>query len=162
MEFICIVIVHIKYISILSIHTQHTCIPTHYTLTTHTYPYSTKSRHVYTHTLHTHLHCLHTHSAHVHHTCTQTHTHTNIHTLPALQIHIHTIQDKVTDVVSRLSKCAPLVFAGEVRTLQEELAKAALGQGFLLMVSGKKVLQMRIFFCCFVMFLVLFLGLYNV
>ena len=42
-------------------------------------------------------------------------------------------QAKVTDVVDRLSKCAPLVFAGEVRTLQEELAKAALGQGFLLM-----------------------------
>lgn len=37
------------------------------------------------------------------------------------------------NVVERLSKCAPLVFAGEVRTLQEELAKASLGQGFLLM-----------------------------
>ena len=42
-------------------------------------------------------------------------------------------QAKTADVVSRLSKCAPLVFAGEVRTLQEELAKASLGQGFLLM-----------------------------
>lgn len=40
---------------------------------------------------------------------------------------------KVDDVVQRLSKCAPLVFAGEVRTLQEELAKASQGQGFLLM-----------------------------
>ena len=37
------------------------------------------------------------------------------------------------DVVDRLSKCAPLVFAGEVRTLQQELAKASQGQGFLLM-----------------------------
>lgn len=35
--------------------------------------------------------------------------------------------------MSRLEKCAPLVFAGEVRTLQEELAKASMGQGFLLM-----------------------------
>ena len=42
-------------------------------------------------------------------------------------------QGKVDDVVDRLSKCAPLVFAGEVRTLQEELAKASMGQGFLLM-----------------------------
>eukprot|EP01038_Epipyxis_sp_PR26KG_P013874 gene13874-18607_t len=40
---------------------------------------------------------------------------------------------KTDDVVSRLSKCSPLVFAGEVRTLQEELAKASLGQGFVLM-----------------------------
>lgn len=39
----------------------------------------------------------------------------------------------VTDVEQRLSNCAPLVFAGEVRTLQEELAKASMGQGFLLM-----------------------------
>ena len=42
-------------------------------------------------------------------------------------------QNKVDDVVDRLSKCAPLVFAGEVRTLQQELAKASQGQGFLLM-----------------------------
>ena len=42
-------------------------------------------------------------------------------------------QVKVDDVVDRLSKCAPLVFAGEVRTLQEELARASMGQGFLLM-----------------------------
>lgn len=39
----------------------------------------------------------------------------------------------VDQVVSKLSKCSPLVFAGEVRTLQEDLAKASLGQGFLLM-----------------------------
>ncbi len=41
--------------------------------------------------------------------------------------------DKVNDVVNKLEKCSPLVFAGEVRTLQEDLAKASLGQGFLLM-----------------------------
>lgn len=37
------------------------------------------------------------------------------------------------DVEEKLTKCSPLVFAGEVRTLQEELAKASMGQGFLLM-----------------------------
>lgn len=36
-------------------------------------------------------------------------------------------------MTKRLSKCSPLVFAGEVRTLQEELARASTGQGFLLM-----------------------------
>lgn len=36
-------------------------------------------------------------------------------------------------VEQKLSNAAPLVFAGEVRTLQEELAKASSGQGFLLM-----------------------------
>lgn len=40
---------------------------------------------------------------------------------------------KVKEVEEKLSKAAPLVFAGEVRTLQEELAKASSGQGFLLM-----------------------------
>lgn len=40
---------------------------------------------------------------------------------------------KVDEAVKKLEKCSPLVFAGEVRTLQEELAKASLGQGFLLM-----------------------------
>lgn len=35
--------------------------------------------------------------------------------------------------MKKLSKCSPLVFAGEVRTLQEELAKASSGQSFLLM-----------------------------
>jgi len=39
----------------------------------------------------------------------------------------------VKEVEEKLSKAAPLVFAGEVRTLQEELAKASSGQGFLLM-----------------------------
>jgi 3-deoxy-7-phosphoheptulonate synthase len=37
------------------------------------------------------------------------------------------------DVEARLRKCAPLVFAGEMRQLQERLAAAQQGQGFLLM-----------------------------
>lgn len=37
------------------------------------------------------------------------------------------------DVEKKLCKVAPLVFAGEVRTLQEELARATQGQGFVLM-----------------------------
>ena len=42
--------------------------------------------------------------------------------------------DELTEeVVQKLSKCSPLVFAGEVRTLQEDLAKASAGQGFVLM-----------------------------
>jgi len=36
-------------------------------------------------------------------------------------------------VEKELATCAPLVFAGEVRTLQESLAKATLGNGFVLM-----------------------------
>ena len=39
----------------------------------------------------------------------------------------------VSEIEKKLSTVAPLVFAGEVRTLQEELAKASSGQAFLLM-----------------------------
>ena len=35
--------------------------------------------------------------------------------------------------VKKLEKCSPLVFAGEVRSLNENLAKACQGQGFLIM-----------------------------
>lgn len=35
--------------------------------------------------------------------------------------------------IEKLEKCSPLVFAGEVRTLHEQLARACSGQGFLLM-----------------------------
>mmetsp|Transcript_8772 Transcript_8772/g.18201 ORF Transcript_8772/g.18201 Transcript_8772/m.18201 type:complete len:492 (+) Transcript_8772:90-1565(+) len=35
--------------------------------------------------------------------------------------------------IETLEKCSPLVFAGEVRTLHEQLARACSGQGFLLM-----------------------------
>lgn len=41
--------------------------------------------------------------------------------------------DKVNRVVDKLGQCSPLVFAGEVRTLQESLAKVSAGEGFLLM-----------------------------
>lgn len=39
----------------------------------------------------------------------------------------------VAEVEEKMRGFAPLVFAGEVRTLQEELAKASMGQAFLLM-----------------------------
>jgi 3-deoxy-7-phosphoheptulonate synthase len=39
----------------------------------------------------------------------------------------------VAQVEEKMKNYAPLVFAGEVRTLQEELAKASMGQAFLLM-----------------------------
>ena len=42
-------------------------------------------------------------------------------------------ESKLQSAISKLEKCSPLVFAGEVRTLQEDLAKASMGQGFLLM-----------------------------
>lgn len=42
-------------------------------------------------------------------------------------------QEALQKVEQDLSRCAPLVFAGEVRTLQESLAKATLGEGFVLM-----------------------------
>ena len=42
-------------------------------------------------------------------------------------------EDDANKATDALSKYSPLVFAGEVRTLQEELAKVSLGQGFLLM-----------------------------
>ena len=42
-------------------------------------------------------------------------------------------EEELSRVTETLSKCSPLVFAGEVRTLQEELAKVSLGQGFMLM-----------------------------
>jgi len=42
-------------------------------------------------------------------------------------------REELESVERELSRCAPLVFAGEVRTLQESLAKATLGNGFVLM-----------------------------
>lgn len=42
-------------------------------------------------------------------------------------------EDDVEKVCDKLKQCSPLVFAGEVRTLQEELAKASIGNGFLIM-----------------------------
>lgn len=42
-------------------------------------------------------------------------------------------QEEVDQAVTDLEKCSPLVFAGEVRSLHEQLARACHGQGFLLM-----------------------------
>lgn len=45
----------------------------------------------------------------------------------------YTDEQEVNDAVDTLKKCSPLVFAGEVRSLHEQLARACSGQGFLLM-----------------------------
>lgn len=42
-------------------------------------------------------------------------------------------EEELEAAVKKLSRCSPLVFAGEVRTLHEQLARACSGQGFLLM-----------------------------
>lgn len=41
--------------------------------------------------------------------------------------------EEYDQAIDKLEKCSPLVFAGEVRTLHEQLARACSGQGFLLM-----------------------------
>lgn len=41
--------------------------------------------------------------------------------------------EELKEAVKKLGKCSPLVFAGEVRTLHEQLARACSGQGFVLM-----------------------------
>ncbi len=51
---------------------------------------------------------------------------------PALQMPIYSDQAKLKAVEQRLSDSPPLVFAGEARTLQQQLAQVAEGQGFLL------------------------------
>jgi len=53
--------------------------------------------------------------------------------LPVKQPPNYPDQNKVDEVVNKLSRCSPLVFAGEVRTLQEQLARASAGQAFVLM-----------------------------
>lgn len=40
--------------------------------------------------------------------------------------------DEFNEEISKIERCSPLVFAGEVRTLHETLARASQGQGFLL------------------------------
>jgi len=42
-------------------------------------------------------------------------------------------QEEFEAAIEKLEGCSPLVFAGEVRTLHEQLARACSGQGFLLM-----------------------------
>lgn len=41
-------------------------------------------------------------------------------------------QEEYEEAIQKLERCSPLVFAGEVRTLHEQLARACSGQGFLL------------------------------
>jgi len=54
-------------------------------------------------------------------------------TKTASQLPIYDDQSEVDLAVERLERCSPLVFAGEVRSLSEQLARACHGQGFLLM-----------------------------
>jgi 3-deoxy-7-phosphoheptulonate synthase len=42
-------------------------------------------------------------------------------------------EDELNEAIDKLESCSPLVFAGEVRTLHEQLARACSGQGFVLM-----------------------------
>lgn len=42
-------------------------------------------------------------------------------------------EEELEEALAKLRKCSPLVFAGEVRSLHEQLAQACSGQGFLLM-----------------------------
>lgn len=42
-------------------------------------------------------------------------------------------REELEESLTQLRKCSPLVFAGEVRTLHEQLARAAQGRGFVLM-----------------------------
>jgi len=44
-------------------------------------------------------------------------------------------ETEVEESITKLERCSPLVFAGEVRTLHENLARASQGQGFLLVGS---------------------------
>lgn len=52
---------------------------------------------------------------------------------PASQMPVYDDQSEVDDAVAKISRCSPLVFAGEVRSLHENIARATTGQGFLLM-----------------------------
>lgn len=51
----------------------------------------------------------------------------------AKQMPVYDDEEELSNAVSHLESCSPLVFAGEVRTLHEQLARACHGQGFLLM-----------------------------
>jgi len=51
----------------------------------------------------------------------------------AKQMPVYEDQEEVQKAVDEISASAPLVFAGEVRNLHEQLAKASQGQGFVLM-----------------------------
>uniref|UniRef100_A0A7S4JFB4 Phospho-2-dehydro-3-deoxyheptonate aldolase n=1 Tax=Odontella aurita TaxID=265563 RepID=A0A7S4JFB4_9STRA len=49
------------------------------------------------------------------------------------QMPVYDDEEELDAAVKRLERCSPLVFAGEVRSLHEQLARACHGQGFLLM-----------------------------
>eukprot|EP00545_Synedropsis_sp_CCMP1620_P002590 CAMPEP_0119014116 /NCGR_PEP_ID=MMETSP1176-20130426/9362_1 /TAXON_ID=265551 /ORGANISM="Synedropsis recta cf, Strain CCMP1620" /LENGTH=498 /DNA_ID=CAMNT_0006967257 /DNA_START=31 /DNA_END=1527 /DNA_ORIENTATION=- len=51
----------------------------------------------------------------------------------ANQMPVYDDPEELQAAVNKLERCSPLVFAGEVRTLHENLAKACQGNGFLLM-----------------------------
>mmetsp|Transcript_12572 Transcript_12572/g.15140 ORF Transcript_12572/g.15140 Transcript_12572/m.15140 type:complete len:507 (+) Transcript_12572:19-1539(+) len=51
----------------------------------------------------------------------------------AKQMPVYEDEEELADAVKRIEKCSPLVFAGEIRSLHEQLARACQGQGFLLM-----------------------------
>ena len=51
----------------------------------------------------------------------------------ALQMPNYEDEQEVNIAVEKIKRCSPLVFAGEVRSLHEQLARACQGQGFLLM-----------------------------
>lgn len=51
----------------------------------------------------------------------------------ASQMPVYEDEEELEDAVARLDRCSPLVFAGEIRSLHEQLARATHGQGFLLM-----------------------------
>mmetsp|Transcript_34509 Transcript_34509/g.38148 ORF Transcript_34509/g.38148 Transcript_34509/m.38148 type:complete len:490 (+) Transcript_34509:114-1583(+) len=50
----------------------------------------------------------------------------------AKQIPVYPDMDGLRAAEKKISKCAPLVFAGEVRTLQDQLADVCMGNGFVL------------------------------
>ena len=52
---------------------------------------------------------------------------------PILQVPEYPDMDKLQVIEKKLSNYPPLVFAGEARALKRHLAKAALGEAFLLM-----------------------------
>lgn len=49
------------------------------------------------------------------------------------QMPVYDDEKELEDAVKRIERCSPLVFAGEVRSLHEQLARACTGDGFLLM-----------------------------
>eukprot|EP00594_Rhizosolenia_setigera_P011512 CAMPEP_0178956164 /NCGR_PEP_ID=MMETSP0789-20121207/10062_1 /TAXON_ID=3005 /ORGANISM="Rhizosolenia setigera, Strain CCMP 1694" /LENGTH=510 /DNA_ID=CAMNT_0020637983 /DNA_START=44 /DNA_END=1576 /DNA_ORIENTATION=- len=54
-------------------------------------------------------------------------------TKKASQMPVYDDEEELEGAINELKRCSPLVFAGEVRNLQEQLARAQQGQGFLLM-----------------------------